>query len=76
MSTNILPDLKPWDYELLNASIARDGLLVPILKYEFGNTIDGHQRERACRELGITDYRIETVTGLTEDKNLTYNPGI
>jgi ParB-like chromosome segregation protein Spo0J len=46
-----MPDLAPWDYELLKASIARVGVLVPVLKDEYGNTIDGYQRERACREL-------------------------
>jgi ParB-like chromosome segregation protein Spo0J len=66
--TNLLPDLTPWNFELLKASIARYDLLLPVLKDEFGNTIDGHQRERACRELGISDYRIETVAGLTEDE--------
>ena len=66
--TNLLPDLAPWEYEALKASIARDKVLVPVLKDEFGNTIDGHQRERACQELGITDYRIETVAGLTDEE--------
>ena len=66
--TNLLPDLTPWEYESLKASIARVGLLVPILKDEFGNTIDGYQRERACQELGITDFRIETVAGLTDEE--------
>ena len=65
-----MPDLAPWDYELLKASIARVGVLVPVLKDEYGNTIDGYQRERACRELAITDYRIETVAGLSEDQKL------
>ncbi len=67
-TTNLMPDLAPWDYELLKASIARVGVLVPVLKDEYGNTIDGYQRERACRELAITDYRIETVAGLSEDE--------
>jgi len=76
-TTNLMPDLAPWDYELLKASIARVGVLVPVLKDEYGNTIDGHQRERVCRELGITDYRIETVAGLTDkekrDRAFTMN---
>ena len=67
-TTNLMPDLAPWDYELLKASIARVGVLVPVLKDEYGNTIDGYQRERACQELAITDYRIETVAGLSEDQ--------
>ena len=61
--TNLLPDLTPWEYEALKASVARDKLLVPILKDEFGNTIDGHQRERACHELGITDFRMKQSPG-------------
>jgi len=65
---NLMPDLVPWNYDLLKASIARVGVLVPVLKDKLGNTIDGRQRERACRELGITDYRIETVDGLSEEE--------
>ena len=50
--TNLLPDLAPWDYELLKASIARDKLFVPILKDEFGNTKDGKYR-RVNRRFGL-----------------------
>ncbi len=65
---NLLPDLAPWEYDLLKESIDRLGVLVPVLKDENGNTIDGHQRERACKELWIADYRIETVAGLTDEQ--------
>jgi len=41
------------EYEALKASIAEKGLLVPITKDQHGRILDGHHRERACRELGI-----------------------
>jgi ParB-like chromosome segregation protein Spo0J len=47
------PDLAPWEYEALKASIRRHGVILPVVQDEFGNVIDGHQRRRACRELGI-----------------------
>ena len=47
------PDLAPWEYEALKASIRRYGVILPVVKDENGDIIDGHQRERACRELGI-----------------------
>ena len=49
---NPLPDLPPQEYEALKASIAQYGVLVPIITYH-GRIIDGHQRQRACDELGI-----------------------
>ena len=41
------------EYEALKASIAEKGLLVPITRDQSGAILDGHHRERACRELGI-----------------------
>ena len=64
----LLPDLAPWEYEALKASIRRFGVILPVVRDEFGNTIDGHQRERACQELGIEDYPAWTFSGLTEDE--------
>jgi ParB-like chromosome segregation protein Spo0J len=62
------PDLAPWEYESLKASIRRFGVILPVVRDEFGNTIDGHQRERACRELGIENYPVLTLDRLTEDE--------
>ena len=64
----LLPDLAPWEYESLKASIRRYGVILPVVKDEHGITIDGHQRERACRELGIENYPVLTLSGLTEEE--------
>src|SRR4051812_33984671 len=67
-SFQIFPDLRPWEYAALKESIGRFGVLLPIVQDEHGNTIDGHQRERACRELGVTNYGIVTLAGQTEEQ--------
>jgi site-specific DNA-methyltransferase (adenine-specific) len=67
-SYRLLPDLPPWKYTALKASIERYGVLVPVVKDEHGTTIDGHQRERACRELGIKNFPIITQSGLSEEE--------
>jgi ParB-like chromosome segregation protein Spo0J len=61
----VLSDLAPWEYEALTSSIWRYGVILPVVQDEFGHVIDGHQRRRACRELGIEDYPIITLRGLT-----------
>jgi site-specific DNA-methyltransferase (adenine-specific) len=68
MSTNILPDLAPGEYEALKASIRRCKVIVPVVKDEHGDIIDGRQRVRACEELGIADYPVLTLAGLTADE--------
>ena len=64
----LLPELPSWEYHALKESIRRHGVLLPVIKDDKGKTIDGHHRERACRELGIADYPIITLHGLTEDQ--------
>jgi site-specific DNA-methyltransferase (adenine-specific) len=64
----LLPDLPPWEYETLRDSIRRYGVILSVVKDEQGLTIDGHQRERACRELGMKDYPVLTLAGLTEEE--------
>jgi ParB-like chromosome segregation protein Spo0J len=64
----MLPELPPERYAALKADIAERGVVVPVVVDEFGITIDGHNRVRACRELGINDYPIETRAGLTESE--------
>jgi site-specific DNA-methyltransferase (adenine-specific) len=61
-----LPDLLPEEFAALKADIAAKGVLYPVLQDERGNTIDGHQRERAAKELGIK-YPIAVLPGLTEE---------
>ena len=64
----LLPELPTWEYEALKESIRRYGVLLPVIKDDKGRTIDGHHRERACKELGITDYPIITLHGLSEEQ--------
>jgi len=64
----LLPELPSWEYQALKESIRRHGVLLPVIKDDKGKTIDGHHRERACKELGIKDYPIITLHGLSEDQ--------
>jgi hypothetical protein len=61
-----LPDLPDDEYEVLKADIAEKGVLYAVLQDEYGDTIDGHQRERAADELGIK-YPIAVLPGLSEE---------
>ena len=63
-----LPDLPPEEYESLKADIAIKGIQYHVIQDEFGNTIDGFQRERAANELGIKNYPIKVMAGLTEEQ--------
>ncbi len=51
--TDFLPPLSPAAYESLKASIAENGVEVPVVEDDQGNLIDGTYREQACEELGI-----------------------
>ena len=64
----LLPELPIWEYQALKESIRRHGVLLPVIKDDKGKTIDGHHREHACRELGIADYPIITLHGLSENQ--------
>ncbi len=68
MTANILPDLTPWEYDALKESIKRWKVILPVVKDENGDIIDGFQRVRACDELGIADYPVLTLAGLTDDE--------
>lgn len=46
--------------DALRASIARFGVLVPVVKDQHGHVIDGHHRARLADELGIK-YRVDEV---------------
>jgi len=54
----LLPELPPEQFEALKADIAERGVVVPMVVDEFGAILDGHNRARACRELGINDYPV------------------
>jgi ParB-like chromosome segregation protein Spo0J len=62
----LLPELDPESFAALKADIAARGIIVPVLVDEFGAIIDGHNRARACRELGINDYPVEVRSDLSE----------
>ena len=49
-SYQLMPDLPSWEYDALKESIRQYGVIVPVVKDEYGTIVDGHHRERACRE--------------------------
>jgi hypothetical protein len=57
----VFPDMRPHVFASLKWSLTRHGLLSPITVYE-GMILDGRQRARACRELGI--YPTTTATAV------------
>lgn len=65
-TTDLLPDLSVEEYETLKASIADDGVLVPIVMDQHHEIVDGKARRRACDELGITNY--PTITNHVESE--------
>jgi ParB-like nuclease domain len=67
----LLPELDAESFAALKADIAERGVIVAVLMDEFGTIIDGHNRARACRELGINDYPVEVLSGLSETDKRT-----
>lgn len=53
--------------DALRASIERFGVLVPVVRDQHGNTIDGHHRARLADQLGVK-YRVDLVTVTDEDE--------
>ena len=51
----IMPKMKAQDYEDLKSDISKNGLQIPILRYQ-GKILDGRHRLQACNELGITPH--------------------
>ena len=64
----LMPDLLSWEYEALKESIRQHGVIVPVVKDEHGTIIDGHHRERACRDLKVKDIPTITLAGLTDEQ--------
>ena len=56
------------EYDVLKASIRRWKVILPVVKDENGDIIDGYQRVRVCDELGIADCPVLTLAGLTDDE--------
>ena len=67
---NILPPLSDDEYEDLKDAIDKHRVFVPIYRDEARQTLDGKHREKIYKELGITDYPVVTVKGLTADEKL------
>jgi site-specific DNA-methyltransferase (adenine-specific) len=63
----VFPDLPLDEFETLKRDIAQRGVQTAIEITEKGEILDGHQRERACRELRIRDYPRRVVGGLDEE---------
>lgn len=70
----VMPALSDEEYAALKADIADRGVLVAIVKDQHGNVLDGHHRERICRELDIKDYPIEVrkVTDADEARDIAF----
>ncbi|NQU20332.1 MAG: ParB N-terminal domain-containing protein [Candidatus Nealsonbacteria bacterium] len=68
-----LPDLPPDEFEALKADIDENGLQYPIIEDELGNCLDGHQRKRALKELGIKNYSVKVIAGLSEEQKWHYS---
>jgi len=67
-----LPDLSPEEFDILKSDIAEHGIQIPVIQDEHGQTLDGHQRERAARELGRKNYPVKVMAGLTEEQKWQY----
>lgn len=67
-----LPDLPPEEFESLKADIVQNGIRVAVVQDERGNTLDGHQRERAARAAGLKNFPITVIAGLSEEQKWEY----
>lgn len=57
----VMPPLSAEEFEKLRVDIAENGVLVPVVKDQHGNLLDGHHRARIADELGVK-YRVDVVT--------------
>jgi hypothetical protein len=49
----VMPPLSSEEYEALRTDIAARGVLVPVVRDQHGNLLDGHHRQQIAAELGI-----------------------
>lgn len=69
----VLPPLPPDLYAELLASVAQDGVKVPlIVTAENHVIIDGHERWRVLRELGIKRFPVRVIGGLNEEDRVRW----
>lgn len=55
----VFAPLAPAVEAALRASIRRFGVIVPVVRDQHGNTIDGHHRSRIAEELGV-EYKVDS----------------
>lgn len=67
MKYQLFDALPPHVEEALRASIERYGVLVPVVRDQHGNIIDGHHRARIADEMGVK-YRVDIVSVADEDE--------
>lgn len=63
----VMPPLSAEEYAALKADIAEKGVLVPVVRDQHGNLIDGHHRSQIADELGVT-YRVDVVQVQNEEQ--------
>lgn len=56
----VMPGLTPEEYQALRVDIAEHGVLVPVVRDQHGNLLDGHHRAQIADELGVS-YRVDIV---------------
>jgi len=56
MKYQLLPEMSPEQYEALKNDIRDRGVMIPLEYDDNGSLLDGHNRLRACIELGIRDF--------------------
>ena len=66
-----IPPMTEDEYDSLKASIAEHGVLVPVEVDEHGVVLDGRERLRACRELGLDCARVIRI-GLSEEEKVDH----
>jgi site-specific DNA-methyltransferase (adenine-specific) len=59
----VLPPLSADEYDALRDSIEANGQLVPILVDERGTVVDGSNRMRACKEIGVDPWIAPALIG-------------
>lgn len=66
----VLPPLPAQEYAQLRDSIRERGVLQPLLTTSDHILIDGHERWKAIRELGMSKYPIRIIGNLTEPERM------
>lgn len=72
MKYQVMPALSREEYDALKLDIRDHGVLVPVEYDEEGNILDGHNRVKACHELGITKWPKVVRRGLSETSKLAH----